>query len=95
MAGGFPRPEVHQGIEFRKYVEYGITPIEAIRTATVTAADLLGWSDRIGSNEPGKFPDIVAVAGNPLADTGELERVKFVMKDGRNGVSKRVEVVTG
>ncbi|HKO05775.1 MAG TPA: amidohydrolase family protein [Candidatus Acidoferrales bacterium] len=80
--GGFPWTEINQAREFHHYVEYGMTPIEAIRTATTTAAELLGWSDRIGSIEPGKFADLVAVAGDPLADIGELERVKFVMKDG-------------
>jgi len=80
--GGFPWTEINQAREFHYYVEYGMTPIEAIRTATATAAELLGWSDRIGSIEPGKFADLVGVAGDPLADIGELERVKFVMKDG-------------
>ncbi|HXZ20841.1 MAG TPA: amidohydrolase family protein [Candidatus Acidoferrales bacterium] len=80
--GGFPWTEVNQAREFHYYVEYGMTPIEAIRTATTTAAELLGWSDRIGSIEPGKFADIVAVSGDPLADITELEHVKFVMKDG-------------
>jgi len=81
--GGFPWTELNQAREFHYYVEYGMTPIQAIRTATTTAADLLGWSDRIGSIEPGKFADIVAVAGDPLADIGELEKVAFVMKDGK------------
>jgi len=80
--GGFPWTELNQAREFRYYVEYGMTPIEAIRTATTTAAELLGWSDRIGSVEPGKFADIVAVSGDPLADITELEHVRFVMKDG-------------
>ncbi len=80
--GGFPWTELNQAREFRYYVEYGMTPMQAIRTATTTAAELLGWSDRIGSIEPGKFADIVAVAGDPLADIGELEHVRFVMKDG-------------
>jgi imidazolonepropionase-like amidohydrolase len=82
-AGGFPWTEVNQAREFRYYVDYGMTPMQAIRTATTTAAELLGWSDRIGSIEPGKFADIVAVAGDPLADIGELEHVAFVMKDGK------------
>ncbi|HKM90850.1 MAG TPA: amidohydrolase family protein [Candidatus Acidoferrales bacterium] len=81
-AGGFPWTEVNQAREFHYYVEYGMTPIQAIRTATMTAAELLGWSDRIGSIEPGKFADIVAVVGDPLADIAELEHVRFVMKDG-------------
>jgi imidazolonepropionase-like amidohydrolase len=80
--GGFPWTALNQAREFRYYVEYGMTPVQAIRTATMTAADLLGWSDRIGSIEPGKHADIVAVRGDPLADITELERVTFVMKDG-------------
>jgi len=80
--GGFPWTEVNQAREFRYYVEYGMKPMDAIRTATTTAAELLGWGDRIGSIEPGRFADIVAVAGDPLTDIGELERVKFVLKDG-------------
>jgi len=81
-AGGFPWTGLNQAREFHYYVEYGMTPMQAIRTATTTAADLLGWSDRIGSIEAGKFADIVAVSGDPLSDVTELERVKFVMKDG-------------
>jgi len=80
--GGFPWTALNQAREFRYYVEYGMTPVQAIRTATMTAAELLGWSDRIGSIEPGKHADIVAVRGDPLADITELERVTFVMKDG-------------
>ena len=80
--GGFPWTALNQAREFRYYVEYGMTPVQAIRTATMTAADLLGWSDRIGSIEPGKHADIVAVRGDPVADITELERVTFVMKDG-------------
>jgi len=81
-AGGFRWTGLNQAREFHYYVEYGMTPMQAIRTATTTAADLLGWSDRIGSIEAGKFADIVAVSGDPLSDVTELERVKFVMKDG-------------
>ena len=64
------------------YVESGMTPPEAIRTATVNAAKLLGWEDRIGSLEPGKLADLIAVSGDPLRDISELERVQFVMKGG-------------
>jgi imidazolonepropionase-like amidohydrolase len=56
--------------------------LDVIRAITSNAAEMLGWSDRIGSVEPGKFADLVAVAGDPIADTSELERVKFVMKNG-------------
>lgn len=60
----------------------GLTPIEAIRAATTTAADLMGWQDKVGLIEPGKYADIIAVAGDPLADISELQRVTFVMKGG-------------
>lgn len=68
--------------ELAVYVKLGMTPIDAIRTTTVNAADLLGWSDRVGSLEPGKYADIVAVDGDPLQDITTLQRVKFVMKGG-------------
>ncbi len=60
----------------------GLTPIEAIRAATTTAAELMGWQDKVGSIEAGKFADIIAVTGDPLINITELERVKFVMKGG-------------
>jgi imidazolonepropionase-like amidohydrolase len=82
-AGGFSWTELNQASEFHYYVEYGMTPMQAIRTATTTAADLLGWADRLGSIEPGKIADIVAVAGDPLADITQLEKVAFVMKEGK------------
>jgi imidazolonepropionase-like amidohydrolase len=59
-----------------------MTPMQAIRTGTVAAADLLGSSDNSGTVEAGKWADIVAVSGDPLKDIAELERVKFVMKGG-------------
>jgi len=68
--------------EFAVYVRLGMTPIQAIRTATLNAADLLGWSDKVGSIEVGKWADIVAVDGDPLADIVTLQQVKFVMKGG-------------
>jgi imidazolonepropionase-like amidohydrolase/heat shock protein HslJ len=61
---------------------HGMTPLEAIRAATVNAAELLGWSDRVGSIAPGKFADIIAVRGNPLQDIATLERVAWVMQGG-------------
>lgn len=54
-----------------------------IRAITVNASEMLGWGDRIGTIEPDKFADLVAVAGDPIADITELERVRFVMKDGQ------------
>jgi imidazolonepropionase-like amidohydrolase len=61
----------------------GMPPLEIIRAVTTNAAEMLGWQDRIGAVEPGKFADLVAVSGDPLADIGELERVRFVMKNGQ------------
>jgi imidazolonepropionase-like amidohydrolase len=61
----------------------GLPPLDAIRSVTVNAAEMLGWQDRIGAIEPGKFADLVAVGGDPIADITELERVRFVMKGGQ------------
>jgi len=60
-----------------------MTPADAIRSATVSAAEMLGMAGEIGVVAPGAYADIVAVPGDPLADLGQLERVSFVMKDGR------------
>jgi imidazolonepropionase-like amidohydrolase len=68
--------------EFAYMVEGGMPPMEAILTATRAAADLLGASDRVGSIQAGRYADLVAVAGNPLNDIAELQRVTFVMKGG-------------
>lgn len=68
--------------EFAKMVDMGMTPLAAIQAATVNAADLLGWSDRVGTLEPGKFGDLIAVDGDPLADVHILQNVRFVMKGG-------------
>jgi imidazolonepropionase-like amidohydrolase len=81
-AGGFAWTDINEAREFHYYVDYGMTPMQAIRTATSDAAELLGWSDRLGGVDPGKLADMVAVSGDPLSDITELERVKFVMKDG-------------
>jgi imidazolonepropionase-like amidohydrolase len=61
----------------------GMLPLDIIRAVTTNAAELLGWQDRAGAVEPGKFADLVAVAGDPISDISELERVRFVMKDGK------------
>jgi imidazolonepropionase-like amidohydrolase len=75
-------PHGWNGKQFAHMVRWGQTPMEAIKAATVNAADLLGWSDRVGAIAPGKFADIIAVEGDPLKDINEMERVKFVMKGG-------------
>jgi imidazolonepropionase-like amidohydrolase len=56
--------------------------LEIIRPATINAAELLGWQNRIGTIEPGRFADLIAVEGDPRTDVTDLERVKFVMKGG-------------
>ncbi len=81
-AGGFDWKELNQAKEFGYYVNYGMTPMQAIRSGTVVPAELLGWSDKMGTIEAGKWADVVAVSGDPLKDITELERVKFVMKGG-------------
>jgi imidazolonepropionase-like amidohydrolase len=81
-AGGFDWKEVNQAKEFEYYVDYGMTPMQALRSGTVVAAELLGWSDKVGTIEAGKWADLVAVSGDPLKDITEVERVKFVMKAG-------------
>jgi len=68
--------------QFAFMVRFGLTPMEAIKTATTNAAELLGWSDRVGKIAPGFYADIIAVSGDPLQDIKELEKVKFVMKGG-------------
>ena len=72
-----------EAVEFANMVEYGMTPLQAIRSATSVAAENIGWKDRVGSIEKGKFADFVGVSGNPANDVTELERVKFVMKGGK------------
>jgi imidazolonepropionase-like amidohydrolase len=61
----------------------GMPALDVIRAITINSAEMLGWQDRIGSIESGKLADVVAVAGDPIADISELERVRFVMKDGQ------------
>jgi imidazolonepropionase-like amidohydrolase len=80
-AGGFPW-EVNQAREFTYMTRNGMSPMQAIRAATIVAAQLMETADQVGSLEVGKLADIVAVPGNPLQDITALERVSFVMKDG-------------
>ena len=68
--------------EFHVYVRLGMTPLAAIQTATLNAADLLGWTKQVGTLEPGKFADLIAVDGDPTKDVTTLEHVRFVMKGG-------------
>jgi imidazolonepropionase-like amidohydrolase len=81
-AGGFDWKGLNQAKEFEYYVDYGMTPMQAIRSGTVVPAELLGWSDKVGTIEASKWADLVAVGGDPLKDITELQRVKFVMKGG-------------
>jgi imidazolonepropionase-like amidohydrolase len=80
-AGGFDW-KVNPAKEFASMVKFGMTPAQALRSATVTASELLGMQDRIGTIEAGKVADIVAVPGDPLADVSVMEKVDFVMKGG-------------
>src|ERR1700736_938523 len=82
-SGAGPFPHGSQTKEFEYMVKFGMTPVQAILAATAGAAQLMGWQDRIGSLEAGKFADVVAVLGDPTTDITELERVKFVMKGGQ------------
>lgn len=68
--------------QFKYMVRYGMTPMQAIQSATVTSAALLGWSKDVGAVSPGRFADMIAVPGDPLADISVLERVEHVMKGG-------------
>ncbi|HEY3566687.1 MAG TPA: amidohydrolase family protein [Thermoanaerobaculia bacterium] len=79
-AGVYPHGQnAHQ---FKSLLELGLTPAQVIRMATASAADLIGWSDRVGTLTPGHYADLIAVDGDPLTDVTELERVRFVMKGG-------------
>jgi len=81
-AGGFDWKALNQAKEFEYYVQYGMTPMQAIRSGTSVPAELLGWSDKAGTIEAGKWADITAVGGDPLKDITELQKVLFVMKGG-------------
>lgn len=89
-AGGYAWTE-NQAKEFAYMVRYGMTPLQAIQSATIVAANLLERPDDLGAIEVGKFADIIGVSGDPLRDITELERVRFVMKGGevfRNEITR-------
>jgi len=77
-------PHGTQALEFEYLVKHtGMTPVRAIQSGTMINAEVLGWQDQIGSIDKGKYADLVALSGDPLADIAELQRVKFVMKGGK------------
>jgi imidazolonepropionase-like amidohydrolase len=79
-SGIFPHGMNAKNLAF--HVRFGQTPIEAIRSVTIASAELMGWEDRVGSLEPGRYADLIAVDGDPLDDVTVLEEVSFVMKGG-------------
>lgn len=88
-AGGFPWVDgPHQAEEFRRMVEAGMTPLQALRAGTIVAAELLGRASDLGRIQPGALADLVAVPGNPLDDITVLSRVSWVMKDGTVALSR-------
>lgn len=82
-AGGFPWTEINQAKEFEHEVRLGMSPIEAIRSSTTVAAELLGWQGKAGTIEKGAWADLVAVSGDPLQDVSVLSRIDWVMKAGQ------------
>ena len=81
-AGGFPWTEISQAKEFEHEVAFGMSPLEAIRSATTVAAELLGMTGQIGAIEKGAHADLVAVRGDPLKDVATLSKIDWVMKGG-------------
>jgi len=75
-------PHGTQAKEFKIYTELGMTPMQAIQTATTAAAEMMGWTGKVGVIAPGAYADLIAVSGDPTRDITELERVKWVMKGG-------------
>src|SRR5690242_18049869 len=73
---------IDPAVEFPLMVKYGMTPMQAIRSATTTAAEMLGMQNDLGGITPGKYADIVAVKGDPLNDINLLQKIDFVMKGG-------------
>jgi imidazolonepropionase-like amidohydrolase len=83
-ADGSTYPHGAQALDFEMLVRHGgLTAARAIQAGTIINAEVMGWKDRIGSLDKGKYADVIAVSGDPLADITELQRVTFVMKGGR------------
>jgi imidazolonepropionase-like amidohydrolase len=82
-SGAGPFPHGTQGDMFAYFVKWGMTPIQSLQTALTVGAETIGWQDRVGTIEKGRFADLVAVNGDPLADITEMSRITFVMKGGR------------
>jgi imidazolonepropionase-like amidohydrolase len=83
-ADGSTYPHGAQALDFEMLVRHGgLTPVRAIQSGTVINAEVLGWQNQVGSIDKGKYADLIAVSGDPLADITELQRVRFVMKGGR------------
>jgi imidazolonepropionase-like amidohydrolase len=83
-ADGSTYPHGSQALDFEMLVRHGgLTPARAIQSGTIINAEVLGWKDRVGSIDKGKFADLIAVPGDPLADITALQRVGFVMKGGK------------
>jgi imidazolonepropionase-like amidohydrolase len=87
IGSGATSPEIPHGVQanqFGYYSKWGLTPVQALQTSYINAAHMLnyGVEKDIGTIEKGKFADIIAVSGNPLADVNEMEHVRFVMKGG-------------
>jgi imidazolonepropionase-like amidohydrolase len=96
MAAGFdaagPEGQGKNAAELVALTRRGMTPLQAIQAASVSAAELLSWQDKVGALEPDHYADVIAVSGDPLNDVTELQRVKFVMKGGsvvKDGISTR------
>lgn len=86
IASGFdassPDRQGKNAVELLAMTKRGMPPLEVIRAATTNAAELIGWQDRVGALEPGKYADLIAVEGDPLNDITVLQHVRFVMKGG-------------
>jgi imidazolonepropionase-like amidohydrolase len=86
IASGFdassPDNQGKNATELVALTKRGMSPLEAIRAATLNAAELMGWQDNVGALEAGKYADLIAVEGDPLTDVAILQHVQFVMKGG-------------